>query len=105
MSTRVVHCFYDDFDVYIGRACSRFPDGGKWGNPFRIGPDGTREDVIEKHAKWLLTQLHLMAALHELKDRALGCWCRPLGGFQGRWLCHGQTFVSLLDNIDPRKVE
>ena len=32
--------------VYIGR-------GSKWGNPFRIGPDGDRAAVIAKHARWL----------------------------------------------------
>ena len=35
--------------VYIGR-------GSKWGNPFRIGPDGDRAAVIAKHERWLADQ-------------------------------------------------
>ena len=40
--TDVVHCKKAPFDVYIGRP-------SKWGNPYSIGPDGTREEVIEKY--------------------------------------------------------
>ena len=43
---RVVHCKKDSFDVYIRRP-------SKWGNPFSIGVDGTREEVIEKYRKYL----------------------------------------------------
>ena len=33
MNTVVVNRRKETFDVYIGR-------GSKWGNPFKIGPDG-----------------------------------------------------------------
>ena len=42
--------------VYIGR-------GSKWGNPFRIGPDGDRARVIAKCERWLRAQHHLVRAL------------------------------------------
>lgn len=76
------------YDVYIGRN----PKYGntKWGNPFRIGPDGTREEVIAKHADWILTQPHLMESLEELRDKILGCHCAPLP-------CHGNTLIKLLE--------
>ncbi len=38
----VVHCKRKTYDVYIGRP-------GKWGNPFEIGKDGNRAEVIEKY--------------------------------------------------------
>ena len=41
-TTRVVHCKRAPFDIYIGRP-------SKWGNPFVIGRDGNREQVIEKY--------------------------------------------------------
>ena len=41
-TTRVVHCKREPFDIYIGRP-------SKWGNPFVIGRDGNREQVIEKY--------------------------------------------------------
>lgn len=81
--TRVVHCKKEPYDVYIGRP-------SMWGNPFEIGPDGTREDVIRKYKKFLLTDPYLQANLHKLKDKVLGCWCKPKA-------CHGDVFVELLD--------
>jgi hypothetical protein len=36
--TRVVHCKVEPFDIYIGRP-------SKWGNPFKIGKDGSRESI------------------------------------------------------------
>jgi hypothetical protein len=58
--------------VYIGR-CS------KWGNPFRIGPDGSRSAVIAKYERWLADQHDLLRALDELRGRDLVCFCAPRG--------------------------
>lgn len=77
----VVHCKREKHDVYIGRP-------SKWGNPFVIGRDGTRDEVIAKHRAWLKTQPHLIAALPELKGKTLGCYCAPLA-------CHGDTLHEL----------
>ena len=44
--TTVVHCKREPYDVYIGRP-------GPWGNPFEIGTDGTREEVIAKYEEWI----------------------------------------------------
>lgn len=79
--TRVVHCKKASYDVYIGRP-------SKWGNPFVIGPDGTRDEVIAKYRAWLLAQPALVAALPELKNKTLGCWCAPQA-------CHGDVLVDL----------
>lgn len=78
---KVVHCKSQPYDVYIGRP-------SKWGNPFVIGKDGTRDEVIQKYADWIKTQPELMAALPELKDKVLGCWCRP-------YKCHGDILTKL----------
>lgn len=67
--------------VYIGR-------GSKWGNPFRIGPDGDRAAVIAKHEGWLADQHHLLRALYELRGRDLVCFCAPLP-------CHGDLLRRL----------
>jgi hypothetical protein len=42
MGEHVVHCKREPYDVYIGRP-------SKWGNPFQIGRDGTRDEVIAKY--------------------------------------------------------
>jgi uncharacterized protein DUF4326 len=81
-ATRVVHCKRDRYDVYIGRP-------SKWGNPYVIGRDGTRAQVIAKYRAWLLRRPELVAALSELRGKVLGCWCAPLP-------CHGDVLVDLI---------
>lgn len=81
---RVVHCKKSKFDVYIGRP-------GKWGNPFTIGKDGTRADVVRKYKEWIVKQPDLMSSLHELKGKVLGCWCAPQA-------CHGDVLEELANS-------
>ena len=82
--TRVVHGRKERYDVYIGRP-------SKWGNPFEIGKDGSRKEVIEKYRKYVLENEELMNDLHELKGKVLGCWCKPAA-------CHGDVLVELVEN-------
>jgi hypothetical protein len=42
------------FDIYIGRPGKG--RSGPWGNPFIIGKDGTRAEVIAKYARWIAHQ-------------------------------------------------
>jgi hypothetical protein len=97
MSRWVVHCKKEPYDVYIGRAV---PRGGFkasiWGNPFRLGKDGTREEIMAKYRAWLPTQPDLMSRLPELKGKVLGCWCAPEA-------CHGDI-LSDLANRTPQFV-
>jgi hypothetical protein len=67
--------------VYIGRP-------SVWGNPFVIGKDGTRAEVVEKYERSLLRQPHLMAQLGKLRGCNLICWCAPLQ-------CHGDVLLRL----------
>ena len=85
--TYVVHCKRLPHDVYIGRP-------SKWGNPFVVGRDGTREQVIAKFEAWLVRQPALMASLPELRGKVLGCWCSPLA-------CHGDVLARLADAPTP----
>jgi len=71
LGAMVVHCKREPFDVYIGRP-------SKWGNPFVVGVDGSRDEVIEKYEEWILNQQELVAALPELRGKVLGCWCAPM---------------------------
>lgn len=48
----------------------------RWGNPYIIGRDGTREEVIEKFKKYILTTRE-GANLSALKGVDLVCWCSP----------------------------
>lgn len=90
--TIVVHCKKEKYDVYIGRP-------SKWGNPFSHSPGtlakfkaANREESIEKYREWVMSQPQLLADLHELKDKVLGCWCKPMS-------CHGDILAELANKI------
>ena len=83
--TKVVNKYKHIYDVYIGR-------GSKWGNPFVIGKDGTREEVINKYEKYLLNSPELLNSLHELKGKTLGCFCKPKA-------CHGDVLVKYIRKL------
>ena len=78
---RVVHCKKSPYDIYIGRP-------SKWGNPFVVGKDGTREQVIAMYREWIAQQPALVSALSELRGKVLGCWCAPKA-------CHGDVLAEL----------
>lgn len=82
MKTKVVHFKKTHSDIYIGRP-------SKWGNPFEIGKDGTRSEVIAKYEDYVLNNKELMDSLHELEGKILGCWCHPKP-------CHGDVLVKLV---------
>ena len=80
--------------IYIGR-------GSPLGNPFIIGRDGDRDEVIAKYQHWF--DDHVAAqdevVMHELRriyriareqDVVLGCFCSPQA-------CHGDVIKSFLD--------
>ncbi len=78
----VVNVKYSRCDVFIGRP-------SKWGNPFRIGIHGNRQEVIERYRIRLLAHPELLAQLHELRGKRLGCFCKPQA-------CHGDVLVALI---------
>ncbi len=79
---RVVHVKKESYDIYIGRP-------SKWGNPYKIGINGTREEVISKYRVYILSRPNLINQLPELVDKILGCWCKPLA-------CHGDILLELI---------
>src|SRR5229473_4079477 len=53
--------------VYVGRP-------SKWGNPFVIGRDSSRDEVIATYRAWIVRQPALMAALPELRGKICHKW-------------------------------
>jgi Domain of unknown function (DUF4326) len=49
-----------------------------FGNPFVIGKDGSRSDVIRKYDAWIQTRPRLLSRASELSGRDLVCWRSPL---------------------------
>lgn len=84
--TRVVNLHKETCEVLIDRSSI-------YGNPYKIGPDGTRSEVIERYRHWiqLPDQKRLLkTARRELKGKVLGCWCKPRA-------CHGDVLIELIE--------
>jgi hypothetical protein len=82
--TTVVNCRKDPYDVYIGRP-------SKFGNPFRVRIDGTREQVIKMYEEWVRSQPELISIIKtELRGKTLGCFCFPMP-------CHGDVLAKIAD--------
>ena len=104
MTTRVVNSRTEKYDVYIGRA----KHGMHFGNPFshkeltlaavRVE---SREQAVRLFGEWIRGSDRLMNVEPErrrwilnhlslLKDRTLGCFCKPAA-------CHGDVLAALAD--------
>lgn len=71
------------------------------GNPFVVGRDGTREEVIAKYAEWLeyrvrggrtacADELHRLTEQAQQGDITLVCWCAPLP-------CHADVIKAKIE--------
>ena len=85
--TIVVNKYKDDYDIYIGR-------GSRWGNPYVIGKDGDRDEVIRKYSSWIKQEIKAgritKQDLQELSGKRLGCFCKPKK-------CHGDVLVKAVE--------
>jgi len=81
--------------TYIGR-------GSPFGNPFSIGQDGNRDQVIEKYKIYFYDKIDndpvFADQVLRLTGERLGCFCAPHA-------CHGDIIKEYLDSlqlgIDP----
>ena len=68
--------------VYIGR-------GSPYGNPWKVGVHGTRDEVCDAYEQALLSNPELVARVKsELKGKDLVCFCAPKR-------CHGDTLLRI----------
>lgn len=105
---RDLHDWCQDCDnVYIGRKGIVFIDQGAgkqrfpkadsiWANPFKIGRDGSAEQVVAKYREYITERLaeeeDLRRELELLRGKVLGCWCKPEP-------CHGDVLADLLQAL------
>ncbi len=86
---RVVNKYKEKYTHYIGR-------GSILGNPYEIGLDGTREEVIKKYEQRTYSIIFhsldiqpLRQAIYDLPENAiLGCYCKPKA-------CHGNVIIKI----------
>jgi hypothetical protein len=74
--------------IYVGRPT-------KWGNPYVIGRDGDRNEVIRKYRKYIIDNLmtsDLCARdLEDLRGKDLVCWCAPKP-------CHADILLEIANS-------
>lgn len=81
----------DKYEVYIGR-------GTIWGNPYQMGADGDRDEVIRKFKYdfdngLLKASTDLEKNLSIVRGKVIACHCKPAA-------CHGDVIASYLNSID-----
>lgn len=65
-----------------------------FGNPFKIGPHGNRNDVIKRFARYferrMKHDIKFRKNVINLTGKTLLCWCHPM-------CCHGDVIVEYLN--------
>ena len=88
-------------EIYIGRE-SKTRKRSEWANPFFIGKDGTREEVLEKYEAYAWEMLESghweEEDLLNLIGYTLVCYCAPER-------CHGNVLDSMITKILARREE
>ena len=90
----------DPHNLYVGRKGSVFIDSERfpkhdspYANPFKIGPEATREDVVRKYHEYIRENLDLIRQfkeeVREKQIKRLGCWCKPEQ-------CHADILMEIL---------
>ena len=85
--------------AYVGRRNPQVPreilgSDGHYGNPWTIGRDGNREQVIAKYRSFIYSSSDLEAIKlrkdirKNLKGKVLGCWCSPQA-------CHADIIAQI----------
>jgi hypothetical protein len=81
-------------DVYVGKFYTGprgfFPKS-KWHNPYPE-TEYDRSTGLEAYRNHILQNPELLGALPELKEKRLGCWCKPRP-------CHADVLVQLVNEL------
>ncbi len=109
MIVSVVNAKADMMELHRGEYIGRGNRRGRLtrsplANPFKIGRDGDREQVIAKYRDWLHCRiqagdrevLNELARLTSIVERTgklvLACWCAPLP-------CHGDVIKATIEEV------
>lgn len=95
--------FNQPYDIYVGRRNQRLHlSQHVFANPFKLGEDGDRDEVLQKYEEWLKNWyrqdfVYLDGELDRLRGKRLGCYCQPLA-------CHADLLAMLAD-MSPKERE
>lgn len=93
---------HGDEGIYVARP-------SLFGNPFEIGKDGTRSEVIQKYEEYFVQRLETdehfkidflkLVSKAEKEDICLVCWCCPKS-------CHAEIIKKYIDSeLNKRKMD
>lgn len=111
MTTTVIHIRdRQPGDVYIGRAGKG--EDGTFGNPFSLGRDGNRAQVIQMFKLWFLGKIATDSGYRQrvraLRGKRLCCFCVPkpwTPADGGPTVCHGQVMANWLNSQPDNQKE
>jgi hypothetical protein len=89
-------------------ALVRISRPSRWGNPFPVGPDGDRGEVLARYRAWLdgegtetlaagkttVSRAWVLEHLPDLAGKVLACWCAPEP-------CHGDVLADRVEALPP----
>ena len=91
----------DNNNVYIGRKGVVFINGVRfpkndsiWANPYKISLQNNRDQVLKMYEIYIknkITNENLHQELLKLKNKNLGCWCKPDK-------CHGDILLEIIES-------
>ena len=88
MVTELLNIRHGKADVYIGR-------GSPFGNPYVLGVDGDRNEVIRLYRIYFYDKImrdsKFRLDVEALRGKKLGCHCHPMS-------CHGDVIVEYLEH-------
>ena len=83
------------YDVYAGRP-------SVLGNPFQIGRDGTRNEVVAMYEDWGWKRMQVDAEFREAilncEGKRVACWCAPAN-------CHVNAIARLIERWKRESVK
>ena len=98
------HWLKDSNHVYIGRDMSFYVKGAKgsiWKNPYKVSKSSkttksknkktySLDESLELYKSHIENDQELVKLLPTLKNKTLGCWCKPNK-------CHGDILIELIN--------
>lgn len=74
----------EPYDIFIGRP-------SPYGNPFIIGENGTRKEVLAKFKEYFKHLSTSNLLLDDLNNKKIACWCSMDQS------CHGDILIELFN--------
>ena len=86
----------DPNNVYVGEGNPSIPKS-TWANPFRLGIDGSQDDILSRYRDHITSAPNLVNNLGSLRGKVLGCHCDITS--TTKFCCHAQVLQEVVGNL------